>query len=1082
MNPFWARLIVLLLLLLFSHEARTQLSYPGYQQPQLYWKNRKPHAAYWQQDVAYTIKARIDEQQHRINGTEELVYYNNSPDTLYSVFFHLFQNAFIKGSYTHLLEKANKVKPLLGKNEAAGLGTVLDKLLVDGMPAQTELDNTILKVYLPEPLLPGRSVTFTMNFATYFDRGGTRRRMQMYDAWGFMHYNGCQWFPKICVYDAKFGWDTQQHLGKEFYGDFGTYDVSLDFAANYVVEATGILQNRQEVLPDSLRQKLDLKNFAHKPWNEPPSVIIPYRPEERKVWRFYAEHVHDFAFTADPSYRIGTTFWNNVECVAIAQEPHASGWQNGAALVADIIKTFSEEYGLYHYPKMVAADANDGMEYPMITMDGGRAPGYKGLLVHEIAHNWFYGMVGSNETYRAALDEGFTQFLTAEGLIKMGDALEPAPANRWLRRFSEPRRTKDVRVLLPYITDAATGNDYQLNTHSDDFHGALGHGGGYRLVYYKTASMLYNLQYVLGDSLFREAMRHYVRQWKFAHPYLEDFRQSIISFTHVDLNWFFDEWLETTKSIDYSIGRIKKIKGTDSFELSFTRKGTMQMPLDFTVQTGKNALKNYTIPNTWFSKTDAGTVLPRWIGWGKLNRTYRVHIEEPEGIRCVTLDTSQRLADRMMWNNARWRGWPAAGNIKLAWDAGFMPAADWKHYRLYLRPDIWYNAIDGLKPGLHINGSYLNTFFKWEGSVWFNSGLGVWDRFAERRPATGMERWINYTLRFETPLSIPFAQLTLSAQSLFLDGLWRHRLGLEWTVRPGKHLSITGQTQYRNGDRRYYALYPEEWSSTGSAKNTRLDARYRQSYRYRRGGGQYILSLSLPLLSEHFDYNYVQMEWVNSQVLHRLQLRTRLFARYGLGRSIPYESALFLAGAAPEDMMDNKYVRSQAFVPFSWTTFSPYEGNYFHYGGGLNMRGYSGYYALDSRSGKQYTAYKGRSGAALNMEIDFTDYVRWQPSCTKNWLGMALYAFADMGVIELNAVDTVAAALFYTQMQPAGILSDFRFDAGLGAAVTIKKWGVWNKAKPLTLRFDMPLLVNRTTLNLPQYLAPRWILGINRAF
>src|SRR5690606_32538141 len=213
----------------------------------------------------------------------------------------------------------------------------------NGKNCLSELDNTLLKITLPEPLLPGRYVHLTMDFQTYFDDGGsTRRRMKMYPAWGFMHYNGVQWFPKIRVYDRKFGWDTYQHLNKEFYAAFGVYEVTLTFPSNYIVEATGELKNRKEVLPDTLREKLDLKHFADKPWNEPPSEIIPYKKGERKKWRFYAENVHDFAFTADPSYRIATIFQDGVECVGLAQEPHASGWQNSAAYVAKVVKTFSE--------------------------------------------------------------------------------------------------------------------------------------------------------------------------------------------------------------------------------------------------------------------------------------------------------------------------------------------------------------------------------------------------------------------------------------------------------------------------------------------------------------------------------------------------------------------------------------------------------------------------------------------------------------------------------------------------------------------------------------------------------------------
>ena len=356
-----------------------------------YWGNRMPDNSYWQQDVQYKIYAIMREEENMIDGAEELTYWNNSPDTLQYVYFHLYQNAFVNGSYLHELERDNKTKTAMGKKEQAGLGTTTDQIQVDGKDVKTELDNTIMKVYLPKPLYPGSKITIKMSFKTYYDKGLTRRRMQMYNAWGYMHYNGVQWFPKVCVYDRMHGWDTYQHLNKEFYGDYGVYDVTLDFPSNYVVEATGVLQNRKEMLPDTLRAKLDIKNFANKNPNEPPSTIIPYIKGKRKAWHYIGNNVHDFAFTADPSYRIGTSYWNGIECTAVVQEPHAAGWQNATEYMTKIIKTFSEEIGLYRYPKIVAADAQDGMEYPMITLDGGGEPGYRGLLVHEIGHNWFYG-------------------------------------------------------------------------------------------------------------------------------------------------------------------------------------------------------------------------------------------------------------------------------------------------------------------------------------------------------------------------------------------------------------------------------------------------------------------------------------------------------------------------------------------------------------------------------------------------------------------------------------------------------------------------------------------------------------------
>ena len=365
-----------------------------------YWKNKMPHAGYWQQDVHYEIKASIDEKTD-ILTTQILTYWNNSPDDLDFVYFHLYQNAFQPGSYYDDLQKQNGVNPNYGKYESQGLGTVVENIKVNGVDVKSELDNTILKVYLPKTLIPGGNIKFSMNFKTYFEDGEVRRRMKVFDSWGFRHYNGVHWYPRICVYDSKFGWTKDQHLGKEFYGDFGCFDVELTFASNYVVDGTGYMLNRDEVYPKNLREKLDINNFKNKPWNSPPSIITKYTEGETKTFKFHAENVHDFGFTANPNYRIGEKWWEDKVSYSLVQEPHASRWQNAAEFSAKCIQIFSEDFGRYTYHKMIVADADDGMEYPMMTLDRGSDPGYRGLLAHEIGHNWFFGQVGNNETYRA---------------------------------------------------------------------------------------------------------------------------------------------------------------------------------------------------------------------------------------------------------------------------------------------------------------------------------------------------------------------------------------------------------------------------------------------------------------------------------------------------------------------------------------------------------------------------------------------------------------------------------------------------------------------------------------------------------
>ena len=529
-----------------------------------YWKNKKPYEGYWQQDVYYQIKASLNDTQELINGSEKLTYTNNSPNTLHQAFFHLYQNAVQPGSLVDELYRMNKTKVAFGQYEAQQLGTIVHSVVINGQSVPFVIQNTLLKINLPQPLKSGESIDFYIDFTTYFDRGSVRRRMKVYDHHGYKHFNGVHWYPRICVYDRKFTWETDQHVEKEFYGDYGAFDVELDLPNHYIVEATGLLQNKAEAMPTALRKQIDISNFKETPIGSQPSVIIP-ATGKRKRWQFHANNVHDFAWTADPTYRIGEVEWNGVKCVAIAQENNAAGWQQTAQFTAKVIATYSRDFGMYDYPKIVCADAADGMEYPMITMDGGQYPSHQSLIAHEVGHNWFFGMIGSNETYRAALDEGFTQFLTA-----------------WcMRKLTKENQPELKRAFSGYMEDAIDGTDESLETHSNEFHSATGHGGGYKHVYYKTASMLYNLQYTLGDSVFLRAMKDYVSQWKFCHPYIDDFRNTMTQSAQTDLNTFFDQWFISTKAADYGIKKITPLRPkSNRYRVTIARNGSMVMPVD----------------------------------------------------------------------------------------------------------------------------------------------------------------------------------------------------------------------------------------------------------------------------------------------------------------------------------------------------------------------------------------------------------------------------------------------------------------------------------------------------------------------
>ncbi len=1075
MNTRLARLCLLILLGCFS-QAQSQ-TYRSADNP-YYWKNKMPFTGYWQQDVHYKIKANINDATDVVDGQEELTYYNNSPDTLRFVYFHLYQNAFTKGAYLENLNLANNFKQRFGKYEAAGKGTEIASVNIGGSAAKIEfIDNTIMKVNLNEPLLPNSSVSFAIQFKTYFDDGGNqRRRMKLYkDRWGNKHYNGVHWYPRICVYDRKFGWETDQHLGKEFYGDFGEYDVELTFPNNYIMDGTGELQNESEVLPADLRAKLDIKNFEKKPWESAPDTTLIKRDGSTKTWKFHSINTHDFAWTADPTYRLGEVKLtlkkdNNrtVRCIALVQEPHASGWQDAAWFCAKIVELYSNDIGIYAYPKMIVADAADGMEYPMITLDGGRSPSYYGLFAHEIGHNWFFGMVGNNETYRASLDEGFTQFLTHWSMSRLTQE-QPVvnTKNQWIKKYYRPMPLLDQNVYLGYIRDAMNDDDPPLNTHSDDFNGALNHGGGYGNVYYKTATMLYNLQYVLGEKLFLEAMQHYFNQWKMAHPYFEDFRTSIIQYTKTDLNWFFDQWLETSKHIDYSIEKVKDNKN-GQYAITFKRNGSMQMPVDFTVYTHPTKdtawkyNQKYTIPNTYYNKPGDAITLPAWKGWGLLNQTYTANIQLPAGAKLhnVIIDPTYRLADINQLNNSYKKP------ILFTFDYMFRNPPDRKHYILRWRPDVWYNNYDGVKAGIHFNGHYMQQKHVFKFTAWYNTKLGTNYNGIDYQTSSEIYP-VHYNLSYQHRI----ARLTdLQIQSRVLDGLVLNKIGVEktkgsWVYKLNVKSMRRVQLYYLPGYTGYYAngfnIYPnlssyDQWNNT---LNLELDKYYGNAI----GNGKITVGLRSSTIYSDFDYAALYLNIVQTKNLHQFELRTRLHAEYITGTHIAPESQLYLAGANPEEMVENKYTRSAGIVPASWASYGD-NYNHFQAGGGLNIRGYAGYYTPVNDNNKQYLLYSGNKGAAINMELDFDNYIRFKPRLLNNF-HMDMYLFGDAGILQQNTVSTNLMA-----------------SAGPGLALTVKRWAYFDELKPLTIRFDMPVYLSNTPFVDQENFQFRWLIGVNRSF
>ena len=1016
----------------------------------MYWKNKKPYEGYWQQDVYYKIAAKLDDVEETITGQETLKYYNNSPHILTKAYFHLYQNAVQPGSLVDNLYTVNGVKHEFGEYEAQNLGTVIDNFEVNGVKVTFRVNYTVLECELPGGLAPGDSCVFTIGFKTYFDRGSIRRRMKVYDHDGYKHFNGVHWYPRICVYDHKFTWETAQHMEHEFYGDYGAYDVDLQLPTEYVNEATGVLQNPTEAYPNGLRQKLDIRNFKGKPVGEKPSVITP-KDGTWKSWKYHADNVHDFAWTADPTYRIGEYDYRGVKCIALAQENNAGKWQATDTFVAFVIATYSKDFGTYEYPKMVAADAADGMEYPMLTLDGGQYPSHQGLIAHEVGHNWFFGMIGNNETYRASLDEGFTQFLTSWCMKKAKG------------QFRYPNDIDFGTAYAGYMYDAIDGEDAVLNTHSDDFNNAVGHGGGYKHVYYKTATMLYNLQYVLGDSVFQIAMQDYVRQWKICHPYIEDFRNSITMSAKTDLNWFFDQWFETTKYCDYGISKVKQNKAGE-WKITLKRKGDMIMPVDLKVTTADGNKLNITVPVSYYKKPGTFNAQEMWMGWGFLRKKYELKLNLKSDIKSVELDPTYRLADINRLNN----NWHRL--IGISFDKENSLDRDYRTgYNLRWRPDAWYSYEDGLRAGIKLSGDYAARKHIFNLYTWYQESVGI--LYVQK--SNNFSYWFDYRNFLRKKGEIVMG-------SRYIANVWINQIGWEKSIERGR---LTSGIKYMRRvyspgnyitpqpiNDQYFGYLPSQkyWSK---GNNISFNLGYTFNYSRYANAGSWNMALRTSTPWSDAAYGFVRLTWLNNLSLGKAVLKTRLFGQTGTGTNSPAESMLYASGANPEEIQDNKIVRDWSTYRLSRNTLNQNVS----FGGGLNLRGYNGYALAHKVGDTVRTFYRGSNGASVNAELDLSKYFDFLPKM--KMVGLNFYLFGDVGVM---------AYQLKGKMINSGLISD----AGAGFMLNIRSWNLLVPKKsrpgltalnPLQIRFDMPFFVSAVQTG-EQNVTFRWLLGINRAF
>jgi hypothetical protein len=525
----------------------------------------------WQQEVNYTIKVTLDDQLHMLRGSEEFVYTNNSPATLNSLYIHLWPNAY-KDKHTALAKQLMMSgKDLLFRNDPEYQGFI-DSLdfKADGLSVQLTYDAKhvdIALLTLNKPLAPGEKVVITTPFRVKLPSGEVSRMGHIDQS-----YQITQWYPKPAVYDEK-GWHQMPYLNQgEFYSEYGSFDVSITLPENYTVGATGDLQTEREIKRLNLLAEYNGVGLRN-PDIDWSNIDKHYESSESsgvmKTLRYTQSRVHDFAWFADKSFRVlkGEVILPQsgrvVTTWAMYTENSADLWKpHGLEYLHDGILKYSQWNGDYPYNQVTAVDgtisAGGGMEYPNVTVIGNVSTkeALEVVIVHEVGHNWFYGILGSNERDFGWMDEGLNT------LNEMRFVAEKYPDNTRLSDMAGGAAKKLGLLGLSHKDEgdvlyrcmSSFGVDQPIHSHSADF-SQTNYGG---VMYQKTGLVFHYLKAYLGDSLFDLCMHTYFDRWKFRHPQPEDFRAVMEEVSKQDLGWLFDDLIDSRKVADYKIARVKK--------------------------------------------------------------------------------------------------------------------------------------------------------------------------------------------------------------------------------------------------------------------------------------------------------------------------------------------------------------------------------------------------------------------------------------------------------------------------------------------------------------------------------------------
>ncbi len=584
---------------------------------------------YWQQKVKYVMDVDMNVQSDQFTGKQKLEYWNNSPDTLKKIFYHLYWNAFRPGSMMDNRSRRQGEISINGKPDwdprvrgridslapdEIGFQKV-KSLKLNGVPQKFEELETILMVPLTKAILPGQKVVLDMEFEAQVPL--QIRRSGRDNPTTKVRYSMSQWYPRICAYD-KAGWHPTPYVGREFYGPFGEFEVNISIDRNYMLGGTGYLKNANQI------------GFGYETAGVKP--VVP--ATEKLTWRFTASNVHDFMWAADPEFIHKTKLIKDGITLHLLYKTagkKAEDWENILTQAERAYPFIEKQFGAYPYKQYSFITGGDGgMEYPMATLLAS-----PGAWLHEWFHSWYQGVLATNESLYPWMDEGFTSY--AENIVSV-----------WLKNGN--RDTANTSDYNNYYKLARSNFEEPLATHADHFNTNM----GYSIASYsKGAVFLEQLGYIVGATTRDKILLDYYNIWKFKHPTIDDFIRVAEKESDMKLDWYKEFWVNSIKTIDYAIDNVWEENGKTQIRLR--NKGLIAMPVDLVVtrEDGKQELYYIPMDLMYGTKAEETAILRKTFPvWRWTNETYVISTDlKKEDIATIEIDPSQRMADINRQNN-----------------------------------------------------------------------------------------------------------------------------------------------------------------------------------------------------------------------------------------------------------------------------------------------------------------------------------------------------------------------------------------------------------------------------------------------